>query len=152
MNTTYEHVEILLVEDNPTDAELTTRALRRKNLANNLVWVKDGAEALEFLFCTGRYENRSNFAPKLVLLDLKLPKVDGIEVLRTVKSNAKTRHIPIIMLTSSHEERDIVESYQLGVNSYIVKPVDFDNFLEMVSQVGLYWSLVNKVPHGPGGS
>jgi two-component system, response regulator len=145
---TYEHVEILLVEDNPTDAELTMRALRRKNLANNLVWVKDGAEALEFMFCTGRYDNRTNTAPKLVLLDLKLPKVDGIEVLRTVKSNRKTRHVPIIMLTSSHEERDIVESYQLGVNSYIVKPVDFDNFLEMVSQVGLYWSLVNKVPQG----
>jgi len=144
--TGFEQVEILLVEDNPTDAELTMRALRRKNLANNLVWVTDGAEALEFIQCNGRYEGRNNGTPKLVLLDLKLPKVDGIEVLRSFKSDVRTRTIPVVMLTSSQEERDIVESYKLGVNSYIVKPVDFDKFLEMVSQVGLYWSLVNKVP------
>ncbi|HVY06823.1 MAG TPA: response regulator [Burkholderiales bacterium] len=142
----FENVEILLVEDNPTDAELTMRALRKKNLANNLVWVKDGVEALDFIFCKGQYANRVNLAPKLVLLDLKLPKVDGIEVLRNLKSDARTKTVPVVMLTSSHEERDIVESYQLGVNSYIVKPVDFDKFLDMVSQVGLYWSLVNKVP------
>jgi CheY-like chemotaxis protein len=146
--TEFENVEILLVEDNPTDAELTMRALSKKNLANNLVWVKDGVEALDFIFCRGQYENRANLTPKLILLDLKLPKIDGIEVLRTIKADARTRTIPVVMLTSSHEERDIVESYQLGVNSYIVKPVDFDKFLEMVSQVGLYWALVNKVPQG----
>ena len=142
----FEHVEILLVEDNPTDAELTMRALRKKNLANNLVWVKDGAEALEFIFCNGRYEASNNATPKLILLDLKLPKLDGIEVLRQLKANPRTATVPVVMLTSSQEERDIVESYKLGVNSYIVKPVDFDKFVEMVSQVGMYWSLVNKVP------
>jgi len=146
--TAFEHVEILLVEDNPTDAELTMRALRKKNLANNLFWVKDGVEALDFIFCRGQYEGRANLTPKLILLDLKLPKIDGIEVLRTIKADARTRTIPVVMLTSSYEERDIVESYQLGVNSYIVKPVDFDKFLDMVSQVGLYWALVNKVPQG----
>ncbi len=145
--TGFESVEILLVEDNPTDAELTMRALRKKNLANNLVWVKDGVEALDFIFCKGQYRDRVNGTPKLIMLDLKLPRIDGIEVLRTLKSDAKTKSVPVVMLTSSNEERDIVESYQLGVNSYIVKPVDFDKFLEMVSQVGLYWSLVNKVPH-----
>jgi DNA-binding response OmpR family regulator len=142
----FEHVEILLVEDNPTDAELTMRALRKKNLANNLVWVKDGAEALEFIYCTGRYKDRINGTPKLILLDLKLPKIDGIEVLRKLKADSRTATVPVVMLTSSQEERDIVESYKLGVNSYIVKPVDFDKFLEMVCQVGMYWSLVNKVP------
>jgi len=144
--TGFEQVEILLVEDNPTDAELTMRALKKKNLANNLVWVKDGEEALDFIYCRGRYKDRANATPKLILLDLKLPKIDGIEVLRNLKTDARTRTVPVVMLTSSHEERDIVESYQLGVNSYIVKPVDFDKFLEMVSQVGLYWSLMNKVP------
>ena len=142
----FENVEILLVEDNPTDAELTMRALKKKHLANNLVWVKDGVEALDFMFCRGQYEQRVNYQPKLVLLDLKLPKIDGIEVLRALKADAKTRTVPVVMLTSSNEERDIVESYQLGVNSYIVKPVDFTKFLDMVSQVGLYWSLVHKVP------
>jgi two-component system response regulator len=146
--TGFEQVEILLVEDNPTDAELTMRALRKKNLANNLVWVKDGAEALEFVYCKGQYKDRAIGTPKIILLDLKLPKVDGIEVLRTLKSDARTRTVPVVMLTSSQEERDIIESYQLGVNSYIVKPVDFDKFLDMVAQVGLYWSLVNKVPQG----
>jgi two-component system response regulator len=147
--TGFEQVEILLVEDNPTDAELTMRALRKKNLANNLVWVKDGEEALNFIHCTGRYKDRINGTPKLILLDLKLPKIDGIEVLRDLKADIRTRTVPVVMLTSSQEERDIVESYQLGVNSYIVKPVDFDKFLEMVSQVGLYWSLMNKVPQEP---
>ena len=142
----FEQVEILLVEDNPTDAELTMRALRKKNLANNLVWVTDGAEALEFIHCKDRHEGRRNGTPKLILLDLKLPKVGGIEVLRDLKANAKTRAVPVVVLTSSQEERDIVESYQLGVNSYIVKPVDFGKFLDMVSEVGLYWSLMNKVP------
>ena len=145
--TGFENVEILLVEDNPTDAELAMRALNKKNLSNNLVWLKDGVEALDFMFCRGQYEKRVvSSAPKLILLDLKLPKIDGIGVLRTLKADAKTRIVPVVMLTSSSEERDIVESYQLGVNSYIVKPVDFDKFVEMVSQVGLYWALVNKVP------
>ena len=146
----FEHVDILLVEDNPTDAELTIRALKRRNLANNLVWVKDGEEALNFIFSRGTHHGRANGTPKLVLLDIKLPKVDGIEVLRAVKSDPHTKTIPIAMLTSSQEERDMVESYQLGVNSYIVKPVDFEKFLEMVAQVGLYWALVNKVPHAHG--
>ncbi|HEX7953737.1 MAG TPA: response regulator [Burkholderiales bacterium] len=141
----YENVEILLVEDNPADAELTIRALKKNHLANNLVWVKDGVEALDFIFAADARQNRVN-SPKLILLDLKLPKVDGIEVLRAIKTDARTRTLPVVMLTSSQEERDIVESYELGVNSYIVKPVDFDKFLEMVSQVGLYWSLVNKLP------
>lgn len=141
-----ELVEILLVEDNPTDAELTLRALRRNNLANNVVWVKDGAEALDFLHCRGNYANRKNGTPKLILLDLKLPKIDGIEVLRELKTDSKTKIIPVVMLTSSQEERDLVESYRLGVNSYIVKPVDFEKFLETVSQVGFYWSLMNKIP------
>ena len=139
-------VEILLVEDNPTDAELTLRALRRYNLSNNVVWVKDGAEALDFLNCRGEYATRKNGTPKLILLDLKLPKIDGIEVLRALKSDNKTKVIPVVMLTSSQEERDLVESYRLGVNSYIVKPVDFEKFLETVSQVGFYWSLMNKIP------
>lgn len=141
-----ELVEILLVEDNPTDAELTLRALRRHNLANNVVWVKDGAEALDFLHSRGNYANRKNGTPKLILLDLKLPKIDGIEVLRELKTDSKTKIIPVVMLTSSQEERDLVESYRLGVNSYIVKPVDFEKFLETVSQVGFYWSLMNKIP------
>jgi len=144
--TGFENVEILLVEDNPTDAELAIRALRKKNLANNLVWVRDGAEALDFVFCKGAYQGRSNGTPKLILLDLKLPKVDGIEVLRAIKADAEAKSVPVVMLTSSQEEQDIVESYQLGVNSYIVKPVDFEKFVEMVAQVGLYWSIVNKVP------
>jgi two-component system response regulator len=141
-----ELVEILLVEDSPTDAELTLRALRRHNLSNNVVWVKDGAEALEFLHCRGKFAERKNGTPKLILLDLKLPKIDGIEVLRELKTDSKTKIIPVVILTSSQEERDLVESYRLGVNSYIVKPVDFEKFLETVSQVGFYWSLMNKIP------
>lgn len=141
-----ELVEILLVEDNPTDAELTLRALRRHNLSNSVVWVKDGAEALDFINCRGNYADRKNGTPKLILLDLKLPKIDGIEVLRELKSQPGTRIIPVVMLTSSQEDRDLVESYRLGVNSYIVKPVDFEKFLETVSQVGFYWSLMNKIP------
>lgn len=144
--TELEHVEILLVEDSPSDGELTLRALKKQNLANSVFWVKDGEEALDFIFCRGNYTDRSNGTPRLILLDLKLPKVDGIEVLRAVKADPLTRTIPIVMLTSSQEERDIVESYKLGVNSYIVKPVDFDKFLEMVAHIGLYWSLMNKVP------
>jgi len=144
--TDFEQVEILLVEDSETDAEMTIRALRRKNLANRLVWLKDGAEALDFLFRRGAYVERPAGTPKLVLLDLKMPKVDGIEVLRQVKSNEETKAIPVVMLTSSAEERDVVASYALGVNSYVVKPVDFAKFVEEVARAGCYWVLVNRLP------
>src|SRR3990170_1413362 len=129
-------VEILLVEDNATDAELTLRSLKKHNLANNVVWVKDGAEALDFMFRAGSHAGRADGLPRLILLDLKLPKVDGIEVLRRLKSDPKTKTVPIAMLTSSAEERDIIESYKLGVNSYLVKPVDFKQFIDVVSQAG----------------
>jgi CheY-like chemotaxis protein len=144
--TDYEQIEILLAEDNETDAEMTIRALRRKNLANNLVWVKDGAEALDFIFRRGAYASRPEGAPKLVLLDLKMPKVDGIEVLRQIKSNEQTKTMPVVMLTSSAEERDIVASYAFGVNSYVVKPVEFSSFIEEVAKAGCYWVLVNRLP------
>jgi len=140
-------VEILLVEDDPHDVELTIRALRKHNLANKVHVVKDGAEALEFIFGTGAYTERDvNNKPKVILLDLKLPKVDGLEVLRRIKSDERTQVIPVVVLTSSREERDIVESYKLGVNSYITKPVDFDKFVQTVSELGLYWLLVNQPP------
>jgi CheY-like chemotaxis protein len=140
-----EAVEILLVEDNPDDAELALRALRKSNLANRIEHVWDGAEALDFLFCTGAYADRgSESRPKVILLDLKLPKVDGLEVLQRIKSEPKTRTIPVVVLTSSREERDLVDSYQLGVNSYIVKPVDFEQFTEAVRQLGFYWLLLNQ--------
>jgi CheY-like chemotaxis protein len=145
----FDQVDILYVEDNPRDAELTVRALKRINLANRLYWVKDGAEALDFLLCKGAYATRGNGHPKLVLLDIKLPKVDGIEVLRRLKEHPRLKTIPVVMLTSSAEERDIVESYQLGVNSYIVKPVEFAAFVETVSNAGLYWMITNRTPeHG----
>ena len=140
-------VEILLVEDDESDAELTLRALRKNNLANNVVWVKDGAEALDFLFQTGAYAERRNEMPRLVLLDLKLPKVDGIEVLKRIKSDPRTRTIPVVMVTSSAEEKDLIESYNVGVNSYLVKPVDFKQFIDVVSQAGLYWAVFNKTPY-----
>jgi len=144
--TPYE-IEILLVEDNPTDIELTLRALKKRNLANKVHVVKDGAEALEFIFATGTYAERDiNHIPKVILLDLKLPKVDGLEVLRRVKSDERTKVIPVVVLTSSKEERDMVESYKLGANSYITKPVDFDKFAQTVSEMGFYWLLVNQPP------
>ncbi|HEX3034209.1 MAG TPA: response regulator [Thermodesulfobacteriota bacterium] len=140
-------VEILLVEDNPNDVELTLRALRKHKLANNIHVVRDGAEALEFIFTTGAYSDRKiENGPKVILLDLKLPKVDGLEVLRRIKSDEKTKVTPVVVLTSSREEQDIVASYKLGVNSYIVKPVDFDKFVEAVSELGLYWLLLNQPP------
>ena len=142
-----DSIEILLVEDNPNDEELTLYALKKNNITNHIQVVRDGAEALEYLFCTGAYAHRQiNDPPKVVLLDLKLPKVDGLEVLEKIKADERTRTIPVVMLTSSQEERDIVESYQLGVNSYIVKPVDFERFIEAVRQLGLYWMLLNKTP------
>ena len=142
----FEKVDILLVEDNPTDAELTMRALRKGNLVNQITWVKDGAEALEFIFRSGAYAGRPDQNPKLILLDLKLPKVDGIEVLRRIKADEQTRTIPVVMVTSSQEGRDITESYKLGVNSYVVKPVEFEQFSETVAKAGFYWMLVNKTP------
>jgi CheY-like chemotaxis protein len=143
----HEAVEILLVEDNPTDAELAMRALKKNNLANNLVWVKDGAEALDFLFGKGEYAAReTNKAPHVILLDLRLPKVDGLEVLRAIKNDEITKHIPVVVLTSSKEDHDVTESYKLGVNSYISKPVEFEAFAKTVAELGMYWLLLNRPP------
>ncbi len=140
-------VEILLVEDNPSDVELTLHSLCSSKLTNHIEVVRDGAEALDFIFCTGPYAHRTiENGPKVILLDLKLPKVDGLEVLQRVKSDSRTRMIPVVVLTSSREERDIIESYELGVNSYIVKPVDFEQFTEAVGQLGLYWRRLNQSP------
>jgi len=140
-------VEVLLVEDNPTDAELCMRALRKHQLANKLLWVKDGAEALEVLLQTGAHANtRGDVRPKLMLLDLRLPKVDGLEVLRQLRANARTRTIPVVVLTSSKEDRDISEAYTLGANSFITKPVEFDAFAETIEKLGFYWLVVNKPP------
>ena len=140
-------IEILLVEDNPSDLELTLHALRTNNLANRIEIARDGDEALDFLFCTGKHTARNpNQMPKLILLDLELPKVDGIEVLRQVKANPKTKTIPITVLTSSKEGNDLSRCYDLGVNSYIQKPVDFDRFREVVKQFSLYWLVVNTPP------
>jgi CheY-like chemotaxis protein len=141
-------VEILLVEDNPNDVELTLRALRQRNLANNVHVLHDGAEALEYLFGDGPTTAHATGEPRLILLDLKLPKIDGHEVLRRLKEDATTRNIPVVVLTSSQEERDIEQSYDLGVNSYITKPVDFDAFSAAVAQIGLYWMLLNRIPRG----
>jgi len=138
-------VEILLVEDNPNDAELALRALQKNNLANHLYHVGDGEEALDFIFARGAFSERKvENGPKVIILDLKLPKVDGLEVLRALKSDSRTRIIPVVVLTSSKEESDIVESYELGVNSYIVKPVDFDKFVVAVRDLGMYWVLLNQ--------
>jgi two-component system, response regulator len=147
--TDYNAVEILLVEDNPNDAELTMRALEKCKVVNPIHVVADGAEALDFLFCRGAYRERaSNNRLKVVLLDLKLPKVDGIEVLRQIKSADGLRLLPVVVLTSSREDPDIVRCYQLGVNSYIVKPVEFSSFIDAVSTLGLYWLLLNQKPGG----
>jgi two-component system response regulator len=143
--------EILLIEDNPSDVKLALHAFQRHRIANSIAVVRDGAEALEFLFCTDRHADRRIEAPpKLILLDLKLPLVDGIEVLRQLKSDPRTQMIPVVVMTSSREERDVVDSYRLGVNSYIVKPVDFDQFTEAVRQLGFYWLLFNCPPPGGG--
>ncbi|MDX8399609.1 MAG: response regulator [Gallionellaceae bacterium] len=147
MNNAMQEVEILLVEDNPTDAELCIRALKKNNLANSLVWVKDGEEALNFIFATGAFSGRKGCRlPKVILLDLRLPKVDGMEVLHKIKSGERTRTIPVVVMTSSKEDRDVAKSYNLGVNSYISKPVEFDEFAKVVSEVGFYWLLVNHPP------
>jgi CheY-like chemotaxis protein len=148
-------VQILLVEDNPKDLKLAMHALSSRKLANQIEVARDGEEALEFLFCRGRYASRTfDHAPRLVLLDLKLPKVDGLEVLRAAKADPRTKAIPVVILTASKEERDMVEGYKLGVNAYIQKPVDFDQFRQIVEQVGLFWLVVNQAPppaaFGPG--
>jgi len=138
-------IEILIVEDNLYDAELTIRALRKQNLANKLIHLRDGAEALDFLFANGKYADRNpEFIPRVVFLDLKMPKVDGIEVLRKIKSDARARSIPVVILTSSAEDPDVKRCYDLGANSYIVKPVEFENFVRIVSDLGLYWIVINK--------
>ncbi|MDV3309585.1 MAG: response regulator [Cyclobacteriaceae bacterium] len=138
-------IEILIVEDNLYDAELTIRALRKQNLANKLIHLRDGAEALDFLFANGKYASRNpDFVPRVVFLDLKMPKVDGIEVLRKIKSDPRTRSIPVVILTSSAEDPDVKRCYDLGANSYIVKPVEFENFVRIVTDLGLYWIVINK--------
>ena len=142
----FEQVEILLVEDNALDAELTTRALKNGGLANKLLWVKDGQEALDFLFRDGDYAGREDTVPRLVLLDLKMPKVDGMEVLKAVKASEKTRRIPVVVMTSSQEEKDVAQTYDMGVNSYVVKPVDFNALAELARQAGYYWLAINRTP------
>jgi len=140
-------IEILLIEDNPSDAEMTIRALKKSNVINNLVHLKDGAEALDFIFGTGQFEGRNmRNKPKAILLDLKMPKVDGLEVLRRLKSAAETKTIPVVVLTSSKEDPDVRACYELGVNSYIVKPVGFENFSRAIAELGLYWMLLNQSP------
>jgi two-component system response regulator len=140
-------VDILLVEDNPYDAELSIRAFKKRNLANHLFTVEDGVEALDFIFCRGKYAQRSmTNPPKVVLLDLKLPKLNGLEVLQAIKTDPQTRSIPVVMITSSAEDPDIKAAYDLGANSYVVKPVDFEAFVEAMSNVGFYWLLVNQPP------
>lgn len=144
---TLDIVDILLVEDNPRDAELTIRALKKRNLANRLFLVEDGVQALDFIFCRNEYASREfTHTPKVVLLDLKLPKINGLEVLKAIKANERTRAIPIVILTSSQEDPDIKAAYELGANSYVVKPVDFDTFLDAMSHIGFYWLLVNQTP------
>lgn len=144
---TAQSVHILLVEDSATDAELTLRALQKSHLANHLVWVKDGAEALDFIYGTGAYADSPGFnTPKVILLDLKLPKISGLEVLRRLKSDERTRTIPIVVLTSSKENPDVEASYRLGVNSFVTKPVEFEAFFKTIAELGMYWLLVNRVP------
>jgi two-component system, response regulator len=143
----YDGVEILLVEDNRQDAEMAMRALTKGNFLNKVCWVQDGVEALEFLRCTGIYESRDpSQMPKLMLLDLKMPRLDGLDVLREVKANERTRAIPVVVMTSSNQERDVTESYRLGVNGYVAKPMQFTEFVEAVARIGMYWLLVNRVP------
>jgi CheY-like chemotaxis protein len=139
-------VDILLVEDNPADAELAIRALKKNHLTNRVLWVKDGEQALDFIFAKGEFANSVNVLPRVVLLDLRLPKLDGIEVLTEIRKNPATHKLPVVILTSSKEERDLVETYQLGVNSFVSKPIAFEEFVQTVADLGLYWVLVNRVP------
>lgn len=141
------NVEILLVEDSLEDATLVIRSLKKNNISNSLVHLSDGAEALEFVFATGKYaDRRVEDKPKLVLLDLKMPKINGLQVLEAIKSDERTRSIPVVIMTSSREEKDLSESYKLGVNGYVVKPVSFDNFTRAVADLGMYWIMVNQTP------
>ena len=140
----FEQIEILLVEVNPLDAELTMTALEDERLANHITWVKDGAEALDYLFRMGDYASRDDVPPRLVLLDLKMPKVGGIEVLREIKSDAQLKFIPVVVMTSSDEECDVAKSYELGANSYVVKPVDFSALADVTRQAGFYWLAINR--------
>jgi CheY-like chemotaxis protein len=142
----YEQVEILLVDDNALDAELAMRGLEDHKLANTVVWVKDGEQALDYVFRRGKYTERKGLGPRLILLDLKMPKIDGIEVTMALKGDPRTRHIPIVIMTSSEEESDISASYNLGVNSYIVKPLDFESLASVASQAGFYWLAINRSP------
>ena len=140
-------VEILLIEDNPDEAELAIRSLKKNNLANNLVHIDDGAEALDYIFCRGNYSEKDiSIVPKVILLDLKLPKVGGLEILRQVKNDSRTKIIPIVILTSSKEDSDLIEGYNLGVNSYIVKPVNFESFAKAIAELGFYWIILNQQP------
>ena len=141
----FEEAEILLVEDSPEDAEITIRGLKRANLGNKVLWLKDGEAALEYLFADGQYADRPTPRPRVVLLDLKMPKVDGLEVLKQIKADPRTRTIPVVMLTTSTQEGDMLRSYDLGVNSYLVKPVDFKQFSEEITRIGYYWVVMNKV-------
>ncbi len=146
MNVTDFVVDILLVEDNPSDAELALRSLKKHNLANRVFWAKDGEEALDYLFHRGAFSDSANSLPRVVLLDLRLPKVDGIEVLKQIRATPETCELPVVVLTSSKEERDVMDTYNLGVNSFVAKPVAFDEFAGVVAQLGMYWVLVNRVP------
>jgi CheY-like chemotaxis protein len=140
-------IEILLVEDNERDAEMTVRALRKCNFLNKLHWVQDGVEALDFIRCTGHFATRRPATPlKLVLLDLKMPRLDGLDVLKALKSDRETRSIPVVVMTSSNEERDVADSYDLGVNGYVTKPVEYESFMEQVSHIGMFWLVENQGP------
>jgi two-component system response regulator len=139
-----EQIEILLVEDNPLDAELAMRGLKEEKLANNITWVKDGQQALDYLFRTGAHSERNNVEPRLILLDLKMPRVDGIEVLTAIKADNRTKRIPVVIMTSSQEENDVVKSYDLGANSYVVKPIDFNSLADVARQAGFYWLAINR--------
>lgn len=140
----FQLVEILLAEDSAADAEMTMRTLKKRGIANRVVWVKDGVEALDYLFAEGAYADRPNGYPRLVLLDLKMPRMDGLQVLQRMKQDTRTQTIPVVMMTSSREEGDMLASYKLGVNSFVVKPVDFDSFAETVAEVGMYWMITNQ--------
>jgi CheY-like chemotaxis protein len=139
---------ILFAEDNPRDVELTLEALQDHNLANNVVVVRDGVETLEYLRCEGKYKQRKPGNPAVLLLDIKMPRMDGIEVLRVIRNDKDLKTLPVVMLTSSREEQDLIKSYELGVNAYVVKPVDFKEFIEAVKQVGVFWAVINEVPSG----
>lgn len=143
-----EPVDVLLVEDNPQDSELTVRAFKKNKMANNIVTINDGAEAVEYIFCRGKYKDRlASQKPKIILLDLKLPKLNGLEILQMIKEDNATKMIPVVIVTSSMEDPDIKKAYEMGANSYVVKPVDFDSFSEAISKLGFYWLLVNKPPN-----